>query len=123
MRGRYDVIHLHFIIPTGLLAWLATRTARVPFVITAHGSDVPGYNPDRFQSEHRITTPLLRLILRNAAAITAPSLFLRGLLIDACGPFGVQHIPNGIDVARFAPRPKLKRILMTGRLLPRKGFQ
>lgn len=123
LRGRYDVIHLHFIIPTGLLAWLATRTARVPYAITAHGSDVPGYNPDRFQSEHRITTPLLKMILRKASLITAPSKYLRGLLIDACGPFEVMHIPNGIEVDRFTPRPKQKRILMTGRLLPRKGFQ
>lgn len=123
LRGRYDVVHLHFIIPTGLLAWLATRTARVPYVITPHGSDIPGYNPDRFQSEHRMTTPLLKLILRNAAMIATPSQYLRGLLIDACGPFEVQHIPNGIDVDRFEPRPKQKRILMTGRLLPRKGFQ
>ena len=123
LRGRYDVIHLHFIIPTGLLAWLATRTARVPYAITAHGSDIPGYNPDRFQSEHKMTTPLLKMILRNAALITTPSKYLRGLLLEACGPFEVAHIPNGIEVDRFSAQPKQKRILMTGRLLPRKGFQ
>ena len=122
-RNTYDLIHLHFIIPTGLLAYLATRFRRVPYVITAHGSDIPGYNPDRFKWEHRITTPLIRRIMRNAAAITAPSLYLRNLMLDACGPFDIEHIPNGIDLDRFDAKPKQRRILMTGRLLPRKGFQ
>lgn len=122
-RNRYDIIHCHFIIPTGLLAYLSTLFSSTPYVVTAHGSDVPGYNPDRFQKEHHLTTPLLRRILRNAAAITSPSQYLRGLMLDACGPFEIRHIPNGIDLTRFDDKPKQKRILMTGRLLPRKGFQ
>jgi glycosyltransferase involved in cell wall biosynthesis len=92
-------------------------------VVTAHGSDIPGYNPDRFKTEHRVTTPLLRLIMRQAAGLTAPSAYLKDLMIEACGPFEIAHIPNGIDPSLFGIRPKQKRILMTGRLLPRKGFQ
>lgn len=41
---------------------------------------------------------------------------------DGCGPFPITHIPNGILTDRFDERPKQPRILMTGRLLPRKGF-
>ena len=122
-HNKYDIVHLHFVIPTGLLAWLATRFCRVPYVITAHGSDIPGYNPDRFKKEHHMTTPLLRTIMRNAAGLTSPSQYLRGLMIEKCGDFDVEHIPNGIDVQRFKSTEKQRRILMTGRLLPRKGFQ
>ena len=118
----YDVIHCHFVIPTGLLAYVATRFRRTPIVITSHGSDIPAFNPDRFTFEHRVTPPLLRLILRRAACITAPSEYLRGLIRDHLGDFDIVHIPNGIDVARFDPQPKLRRILMSGRLLRRKGF-
>jgi glycosyltransferase involved in cell wall biosynthesis len=120
---RYDIIHCHFVIPTGLLAYLATGRRGTPYVITAHGSDIPGYNPDRFKKEHHLTTPLLRRIMRRAALITAPSQYLRGLMIQACGPFDILHIPNGINLDRFEVKPKQRRILMTGRLLPRKGFQ
>jgi glycosyltransferase involved in cell wall biosynthesis len=122
-RRGYDVVHTHFVVPTGLLAYLATRVRPVPYVITAHGSDIPGFNPDRFRAEHRVTRPLLRLILRNAALITSPSQYLRELITESCGPFAVDHVPNGIDVSRFRPQTKRRRILMTGRLLRRKGFQ
>ncbi len=122
-RRDYDVIHLHFVIPTGLLAWFTTRFWRIPYVITAHGSDIPGFNPDRFKKEHHVTTPLLRLIMRNAASLTAPSQYLKRLMIDTCGDFPIEHIPNGMDLSTFEVRPKQRRILMTGRLLPRKGFQ
>jgi glycosyltransferase involved in cell wall biosynthesis len=44
-------------------------------------------------------------------------------MIQACGPFDILHIPNGINLDRFEVKPKQRRILMTGRLLPRKGFQ
>ena len=122
-RRGYDILHAHFVVPTGLLAYLATRMRPVPYVITVHGSDIPGFNPDRFRAEHRITRPLLRLIMRNAALLTSPSQYLKRLIVESCGPFAVNHLPNGIDVSRFRPQPKQRRILMTGRLLGRKGFQ
>ena len=61
---RYDVNHTHFIVPTGLLARLLKSWTGLPFVVTIHGSDVPGYNPDRFGLEHRLLGPLWRWILQ-----------------------------------------------------------
>lgn len=118
-----DVVHCHFIIPTGLLAWAATRLVRIPYIITAHGSDVPGFNPDRFKSEHRITGPLLRTIARNAYAIVTPSLYLQDLARRTMPAASYEHIPNGIGSDSLRNGPKQKRLLMAGRLLPRKGFQ
>jgi glycosyltransferase involved in cell wall biosynthesis len=124
LRGRaFDVVHCHFIIPTGLLAWAATRVARVPYIITAHGSDVPGFNPDRFTSEHRITGPLLRTISGSAHAVVTPSLYLRELAQRFIGVGSYRHIPNGIGALSLNDGPKKRRLLMAGRLLPRKGFQ
>jgi len=122
-KNDYDVIHVHFIIPTGLLAFLATRFSNVPIIITSHGSDIPGYNPDRFGFLHRFTKPLLRLIMNDAASIVSPSLYLKELITEQCGKYTIEHIPNGIDVSRFNVRKKQKRILMAGRILRRKGFQ
>lgn len=120
--GRYSAIHVHFVIPTGLLAWLATRLKRVPYVITAHGSDIPGYNPDRFNKEHTITTPLLRRIMGGAACLTTSSQYLCRLIQGTCGDFKVHHIPNGLSVDLLTPKAKEDILLMTGRLLHRKGF-
>jgi glycosyltransferase involved in cell wall biosynthesis len=113
-RG-YDVNHTHFIVPTGLLArWLKTWSG-LPFVVTAHGSDVPGYNPDRFGLEHRLLGPVWKWILRGADHVISPS-----------RPHGrpVSIIPNGFRYERFrADRPKERRILLVSRMLPRKGVQ
>ncbi|MEA3365455.1 MAG: glycosyltransferase family 4 protein [Candidatus Hydrogenedentes bacterium] len=122
-RGGYDIIHGHFIVPTGLLAMVSTRFARVPYVLTAHGSDVPGHNPDRFTFEHRFLPPLLRGIMRRAAATTIPSEYLASLVRQQLGDVELHHIPNGIGTERFIPGHKEHRLLMCGRFLPLKGFQ
>ncbi len=122
-RETYDIVHCHFAIPTGPLAVLVRRRRKLPFVLTCHGSDIPGYNQDRFTLAHRFTRRPLRFILSRAAAVTSPSQFLKGLIEQQLGDYGVRVIPNGIDISQFTPVEKKKIILMTGRLLPRKGFQ
>jgi hypothetical protein len=44
-RHRYHLVHGHFIFPGGPIGWLSARWAGLPYILTAHGSDVPGYNP------------------------------------------------------------------------------
>ena len=41
----YNLIHWHFILPDGFLAWSTHRATGLPYIITAHGSDIPGYDP------------------------------------------------------------------------------
>ena len=123
---RHDVIHCHFLIPSGPLALSISKLTGVPYVVTAHGSDVPGYNPDRFQFQHKITKPILKAVCKHAQAVTSPSLYLKGLMEKNIGPYPIHHIPNGIDVKGLGwdlSRPKENVILSTGRLLKRKGFQ
>lgn len=120
----FDTCHAHFIIPTGILArWLKKKYA-LPYIITAHGSDVPGFNPDRFFWLHKISPPLLRSIISNSTAIVVPSLYLGSLLqkvIRQVDP-KVVHIPNGINTDYFIPEKKEMTIVSSGRLLDRKGF-
>ena len=54
-ENRYDVCHCHFIIPTGILALWLKKKFGLEYIITAHGSDVPGYNTDRFKFLHYFT--------------------------------------------------------------------
>lgn len=121
----YDICHTHFIIPTGILAaWLKIKY-KLPFIITAHGSDIPGYNTDRFQFLHLFTPPVIKWVLRHCSQLVAPSNFYLELAEQSIGNWRhkSQVIRNGIHLANYQPQAKKQIILSTGRLLRRKGFQ
>jgi glycosyltransferase involved in cell wall biosynthesis len=120
----YDVNHTHFIVPTGLLARALKSWSRLPFIVTIHGSDVPGYNPDRFGLEHRLLGPLWKGILYSADHLISPSRFLQKLVDQRAPGCPISIIPHGFRYERFrADRPKERRILLVSRMLPRKGVQ
>lgn len=122
----FDICHAHFLIPTGIIAEKLKKRFGLEYIVTSHGSDVPGFNSDRFIFLHKFTGPTLRKVAAGAKLIVAPSQYLATLIlenIDAGLERKVSVIPNGIDTEKFAPGPKRKMILGTGRLLPRKGFQ
>ncbi|MEN6309510.1 MAG: glycosyltransferase family 4 protein [Anaerohalosphaeraceae bacterium] len=122
----YDIVHAHFIIPTGPLACMLKSLCGIPVVITCHGSDVPGYNPDRFKRGHRLLRPIWRSLVHRADRLVCPSYSLEQLLLKHCPDARTRVIPNGIDPASFVSGQegeKKKQILLCSRLLPRKGFQ
>ena len=123
-RYSYDICHCHFLIPTGILARWVKHTFGLNYVVTAHGSDVPGFNTDRFTLQHKFTGPLLRAISNDASTIITPSQYLQRLITTNIGPYETTHIPNGIEPPQYRPSPSERKpiILSTGRLLKRKGF-
>ncbi len=97
---RADVVYAHFLFPTGAIASEASRAARVPYVVTAHGQDVR--NLDR-RSARRGTAAALR----RASAAIAVSDYLADQLRAAGIPLPPLHVVNmGVDTARFAPRDR-----------------
>jgi len=122
-KQKYDIIHCHFIFPSGPLAWLVSKFTGIPFIITCHGSDVPGYNPDRFKLMHKMLLPLWRFLLRRTSLLTSPSESLKKLILDSFPDAKINIVPNGIYTDRFSPGKKSESILMCSRILPRKGFQ
>jgi glycosyltransferase involved in cell wall biosynthesis len=97
-RFRPDVVYAHFLVPTGLLAALASRA---PLVATAHGRDVR--NVGAVPGVRAAT----RLVVRRAAAVIAVSDYLRRELElkvpEARGKTDV--IDSGVDLERFAEQP------------------
>ena len=123
---KYDLNHPHFIIPTGVVSYLLKKLYGLPYIITSHGSDVPGYNPDRFQLQHILLRPFWKRIIRNSERIITPSDYLQDLIkksIDLKKTDSIKTIPNGVYLNSFKPGKKKKSILMVSRLVPRKGFQ
>jgi glycosyltransferase involved in cell wall biosynthesis len=120
---RPDVIHTHFIVPSGSLAYALSRRFKVPYVLTAHGSDVPGYNPDRFGLMHRMLKPAWRRIVEGASSLTSPSRYLAELMQQQGCTTPISIVPNG-----HRPHPGLgtvrrNRVLVVARMFPRKGIQ
>lgn len=120
---RPDLIHAHFVLPSGLLAWRLARRFGIPYVLTAHGSDIPGYNPDRFGLWHLALAPLWRRIVHDAAAITSPSRFLAGLIRQQLPDLPVDVIPNGFTPGAMPMGARRNLVLVVARLFPRKGVQ
>ena len=95
-KKQYDIIHCHFIVPGGLLAWIVGKLTGIPFLITCHGSDVPEHNPDRFKLIHKLIRPAWRFLARSSAVLTSPSESLKELILENCPDVSVKIIPNGI---------------------------
>lgn len=120
---RPEVIHTHFIVPSGVLAWALSRRFDVPYVLTAHGSDVPGYNPDRFDWLHALLAPAWRGILDGAAFVTSPSRFLADLIRSHGYADPIDIVPNGHHPRPHGGGPRRKQVLVVARMFPRKGVQ
>ncbi len=120
----YALCHVHFIIPTGPLALLLKRIYNIPYVVTAHGSDVLGYNK-RFRYLYPFLVQPWRRVLDGAHAITAPSQFLLEEIKKHHRSVSekMRVVRNGIAVAKFTPLPKQPYFLYVGRLVEAKGVQ
>ena len=120
----YDLVHVHFVFPDGLVALLEAARLRIPIIITAHGSDVPGYNGKWFfRVAHVLLRSLWRRVTRSAELIVSPSLTLARLIESARPGTAIEVIPNGIAANRFRPAKKKEQILVATRFLERKGVQ
>ncbi len=118
----YDFIHTHFVVPSGIVSYLLKKKTGLHYIVTAHGSDIPGYNPDRFKWLHRLIRPVWSKILHQSNAVTSPSHFLKGLIQKqiACP---ITVIPNAYTPTSHGNPDKCKRILVASRLVERKGIQ
>ncbi len=94
---RPDVIWGHYLVPTGSIARHAARSARVPYALTAHGTDVA--NAER---SPRIRKATLKA-LGDACAVFAVSDDLAVRLEAVAGPLGDRlHIVSaGVDLEAF----------------------
>ncbi len=122
LRWKPDVIHAHFAVPTGAVAWVASKLTGIPYVLTAHLGDVPGGVPEQTGRLFRWIQPFTVPIWKDAAATTAVSSFVAKLAQKAYGIMP-QVILNGMEIP---PPPTLgahepTRLLMVGRMSVQKN--
>lgn len=119
----FDLVYAHFIIPTGVLALWLKKAYDIHYVITAHGSDVMGYNQKRFRILHKILLKPWKCIVSNSDNIVSPSKFLDDLIRNQLPNVRSTIIPNGVDTHCFKALPKEKIILVLCRLQETKNVQ
>ncbi|NJN79096.1 MAG: glycosyltransferase, partial [Anaerolineales bacterium] len=94
---RPDVIHTHFAVPSGALAWMLSVLTGIPYILTAHLGDVPDGVPEKTASWFRWLEPFTRPIWKHAKKVIAVSEFTRHLALKHYD-VNIQVIPNGADV-------------------------
>jgi len=122
--NNYELNHTHFIFPDGIIANIIYQITGLPYILTAHGSDVRGYNPDRFKTQHKLLSPVWKKVVREASKITCPSETLESLIHQTDSHAKTTIVPNGINIDKFPThREKVDRVLVVTRMFERKGVQ
>jgi glycosyltransferase involved in cell wall biosynthesis len=123
----FDLIDAHYYYPDGVAAAMLARWFHKPFVVTARGTDlnlIPRY-------------PWPRRLIHATAGQASASIGVCAALTDVLRDMGVEgrtlHVMrNGVDLVRFAPRPRDEArrslglpsglvLLSVGHLVERKG--
>ena len=119
-----DMIHVHFAVPAGVLAWALSRLRGIPYILTVHLGDVPGGAPEKTGGWFRWIYPFTRPIWRDAKKVIAVSEFTRQLALKHY-PVKIEVIHNGVDLKRLDPGDiqiqSPPRIIFAGRLMPQKN--
>lgn len=121
---RVDVVHAHWLLPQGMIAWVLRRLSgrKPPFVVTSHGADL-------FALKAALPKYLKRIVMRDAAAVTVVSEAMREKARIVGGPnLALRVQPMGVDLRqRFVPDKEPRRLenelLFVGRLVEKKGLR
>lgn len=122
--GGFDLVHVHWPIPHGLMGFAARRAGGIPLVSTFHGVELTWVT-----RRMRFLIPVLRAMIRSSDAVTANSTYTAGLIRELHDR-PVERIPFGATVS--TPRDAAParadadqpfRLLFVGRLVERKGVQ
>lgn len=119
-----DIIHAHFAVPSGALAWMLSVLTKIPYILTAHLGDVPGGVPEKTDKWFRWLKPLTYPIWKGARANVAVSKYTRALALKEY-PVNIQVIPNGVDTSYLSPNEIIvnnpTQIVFAGRMVYQKN--
>jgi glycosyltransferase involved in cell wall biosynthesis len=123
-RWHPDVIHVHFAVPAGALAWALSRLTKLPYVLTVHLGDVPGGVPEKTGRWFRWVLPFTPPIWQAARRVIAVSEFTRQLALQRY-PVDIRVIPNGVDLQSLQSGKIVIQsppvIIFAGRFMPQKN--
>jgi len=128
-KGRYDLLHSHWILPQGFTGVLAANLFRIPHVTTVHGGDI-------FGLQGRVLKQFKKFTLNNVDAVTVNSSVTKKAVLELTPDLKELHrIPMGVteqkcnsDVESEKIRKKFKKgagplLIFIGRLVEEKGVR
>ncbi|MGH2330700.1 glycosyltransferase family 4 protein [Thermoanaerobacter mathranii] len=103
--SKFDLIHAHPTYPTGYIALLFKEKYGIPYVVTAHGSDIHTYPKTNLEIRKNTLE-----ILNHADKAIFVSKKLLDIAASVLGYKGNNSIviPNGVDVRKFIPMDKFE---------------
>jgi len=95
-----SLIHVHWVIPTGVIGIVIGKILKIPVIVHARGTDMHTY-----AIRGRWLRALTGCILRNADSLIATSKEIRAIMTDAFDipSEKISVIPTGIDTDLFCP--------------------
>lgn len=120
-----DVIHAHFAVPAGAVAYLLSLFFKVPYVLTAHLGDVPDAVPDKTSGWFRWIYPFTPAVWKRAAKVIAVSEFTKTLAKKHYN-VAIDVIHNGVDLdalpnaAKGSDPSQPVKLIFAGRLTEQK---
>lgn len=123
-RWKPEVIHVHFAVPVGPIAWVLSKMTGIPYVLTVHLADIPGGTPDKTDWWFRFIQPFTFPIWKHAKQVSAVSQFTRSLAHNHY-QIPIKVIHNGVGIQKFKPGKiavhNPPRIIFAGRFSPKKS--
>lgn len=115
---RPEIVHAHWVLPSGLVGLWLSGVRRVPLVTTSHGTDV------RLARSSRVAGQVFRSVARSADAVTTVSTWLADevrMLTPDVRP-RVAPMPVLPDLFHPGPSRNGDRLLFVGKLNAQKGI-
>jgi glycosyltransferase involved in cell wall biosynthesis len=94
-KENIDVLHAHYLVPPGLVGSLAKKAARLPLVVTCHGSDV-------FVFSSGWKKLISRSVVHSSDCVACNSLATLNAVQELNASHAV-YVPSGVDLNRFNP--------------------
>jgi glycosyltransferase involved in cell wall biosynthesis len=127
-KEKIDLIHSHWLIPSGLVGGIISRFLGTPHITTAHAGDV--FTMERI----KFLNPLWNFILVNSDMVTVNSRYTKGIVEKLSKGIKnkptIKIIPMGINTKNFYPTgdktdifPQNNVIFSVGRLVEKKGIK
>jgi len=125
---RFNLIHAHWWIPNGFVAWIISYLTDIPYVVTSHGTDIFILR----KKKYFLLKIIAKQILKKSSMVTTVSSSIAKTITQVFGkPFvdrylNVQIMPMPYEYDMFdhqIEKDKDNTILSIGRFTERKGYK